>query len=117
MPRRTRIAVPNPPSRAVRSFRFYDKGEFLTAKEFALELRDKINECASASPIHKILHSIGLKYRKTDDRHIFFLGREDIVADRIEFLRTVHNIRISGDERPVLYLDETWDNQSHSKIH
>jgi hypothetical protein len=41
--------------------------------------------------------------------------RGDIVAVRIKFLRTVHNLRITGDERLVFHLDETWVNQNHSK--
>jgi hypothetical protein len=31
----------------------------------------------------------------------------DIVAAQIKFLRTVHNLRITGDERNIFFLDET----------
>jgi hypothetical protein len=43
------------------------------------------------------------------------MERGDIVAARIKFLRTVHNLRTAGDERPLFYLDETWENKNHSK--
>jgi hypothetical protein len=36
------------------------------------------------------------------------MERGDIVAARIKFLRTVHSLGITGGERPVFYLDETW---------
>jgi hypothetical protein len=88
-------------------FGFYDSGEFSTAKKLAIELRDKINYRGSVSSIYKLLKSIGFKYRKTNDRRKFLVGRGDIVDAGIKFLRTVHNHRITGDERPVFYLDET----------
>jgi hypothetical protein len=44
------------------------------------------------------------------------MERGDIVAARIKFLRTVHNLAISGGERPVINLDETWVNQNQYKV-
>jgi hypothetical protein len=54
-------------------------------------------------------------YRKNNDGRKFLMEREDIVAARIKFLRTVYNLIITGDERPLFYLDETWVKQNHSK--
>jgi hypothetical protein len=67
--------------------------------------------------MYKILKSIRFKCRKTNDGRKFLMQRGDIVAVgiRIKFLKTVHNLRITGVERPVFYLDETWVNQNHSK--
>jgi hypothetical protein len=96
-------------------FRFCDKGEFPMAKKFALDLRDKINYSRSVSSMHKILKSIGFKYRKTSKGRKFLMEKGDIMAARIGFLSTVHNFRIAGDERPVFYLDKTWVNQNHSR--
>jgi hypothetical protein len=42
------------------------------------------------------------------------MERRDIVVTRMEFLRTMHNIRSLGDTRHIIYLDETWLNQNHS---
>ena len=36
------------------------------------------------------------------------------MAARLKFLRTMHQIRISGDMRPIFYLDKTWVNQNHT---
>jgi hypothetical protein len=98
-------------------FGFCDSGEFPTAKKPSLELRDKINYKGSVSSMYKILQSIGFKYRKTNDGRKFLMKRGDIVAARNKFLRTVYNLRTAGDERPLFYLDETWENQNHSKTY
>jgi hypothetical protein len=37
------------------------------------------------------------------------------VAACIKFLWAVHNLTISGNQRPELYLDDTWVNQNHPK--
>jgi hypothetical protein len=96
-------------------FGFYDGEEFPAEKKLALELRDKINYRGSVSSVYKILKSIGFKYRKISDGRKFLVERGDIVAARIKFLWTVHNLRITGDERPEFYFDETWVEQNHSK--
>jgi hypothetical protein len=94
--------------------RIYDLGKFPTAKKLALQLGDKISYSSSiSSSLYNILKRIGFKHRETNDGRKFLVERGDIVA----VLRTVHNLRITGDERPVLYLDETRVNQNHSKIY
>lgn len=45
------------------------------------------------------------------------MERNDIVALRNTFLRKMCTLRSSGDTRPVIYLDETWVNQNHSRNH
>jgi hypothetical protein len=42
------------------------------------------------------------------------MDREGIVAARIHFLRAVHKLTISGNQRHEFCLDETWFNQTHS---
>jgi transposase len=44
----------------------------------------------------------------------FLMERRDIAVARMEFLRTMHDIRPSGDTRRIFYLDETWVDQNHS---
>jgi len=43
------------------------------------------------------------------------MERNDIVAMRVKFLRTIVNLRQNNDTRPVICLDETWVNQNHTK--
>jgi hypothetical protein len=65
--------------------------------------------------MYKIWKSIVFKYKKTNEGRKFLTERADIVATRTKFFRTLHNLSISGDERPVFYLDETWVNKNHSE--
>ena len=41
------------------------------------------------------------------------MERNDIVAARLKFLRTMHIISESGDTWSIFYLDEIWVNQNH----
>jgi hypothetical protein len=71
----------------------------------------------SSSSTLRILKRLGFRYKKTNDRRKFLMERSDIVAARLTFLRTMHQIRVSGDKRPVFYSDETWVNQNHTLKH
>jgi hypothetical protein len=65
--------------------------------------------------VYKILESIEFKHRKTNDGHKFLMEGGNIMAAETVFLRTIYSLRISRDEHPVFYLDETWVNQNHSR--
>lgn len=43
------------------------------------------------------------------------MEQNDIVALRNSFLRKICTLRANGDPRPVVYLDETWVNEKHSR--
>lgn len=88
---------------------FYDDGQYPTAKKLTMAMREKINYQGSIASMYCILRNLGFRYRK------FLMERGDIVAARLKFLRKMNNLRISKDERPRIYLDETWVNQNHSK--
>jgi len=80
-------------------------------------MREKINFEGSYKSVQRILRSINFKYKKCNNGRQFLMERNDIVALRNTFLRKMCNLRFSGDTRPVIYLDETWMNQNHSRIH
>lgn len=94
---------------------FYDRGEYPTCKKLCDILREKINFTGCQSSLRKILKSIGFKYKKCNDGRHFLLERKDITAARATFLRKMHNVRKEDIRRPIIYLDETWVNQNHSK--
>jgi hypothetical protein len=81
---------------------FYDRGEIPSVKKQIFALKHKMGYQGSSS------------YKKTNDGRKFLMERSDIVAARLTFLRTMHQIRVSGDKRPVFHLDETWVNQNHT---
>ena len=43
------------------------------------------------------------------------MDRNDVVAAQISFLQKMHGFQQNCDPRPVIYLDETWINQNHSR--
>lgn len=43
------------------------------------------------------------------------MERSIIVAARVKFLRKMNELRTNGDTRPIVYLDETWVNQNHTR--
>jgi hypothetical protein len=43
------------------------------------------------------------------------MKRNDIVAMRVRFLRKMHDLTLNNDTPSVIYLDETWVNQNHSR--
>lgn len=95
-------------------FSYYDKGEFPTAEKITTDLRNSLGYKGSVWSTRRLLKKIGFKYRKMKDGRKFLMERSDIVASRLRFLRTMHQLRQSEDKRPVYYLDETWVNEHHS---
>lgn len=57
------------------------------------------------------------RYKKCNNGRKFLMERNDIVAMRVRFLRHMVNLRTNNDDRPVVYLDETWVNQNHTRNH
>jgi hypothetical protein len=61
-------------------------------------LTDKISYSCSVSLMCKSLKITGFRHRKTNNTSKFLMETGGIVAARIQFLRTVHNFRISGNQ-------------------
>jgi len=93
----------------------YDRGEYPTCKRLKEELMEKIGFSGSAKSICRILKDLGFKFKKCNDGRKFLMERTDIIASRVAFLRKMHLVRQEENPRPIIYLDETWVNQNHSK--
>jgi len=65
----------------------------------------------------KIVDKIKISVKKTNDRRKCLMEQNDIFALRCKFLRTICTLRKNNEPRPVVYLDETWVNQNHSRSH
>jgi len=78
-------------------------------------MRDKIKYRGSITSMRFILQNLGFRFKQTNDGGKYLLERGDIVTARLKFLRTLHNLRASGDSRPIFYFDETWVNQNHTR--
>jgi hypothetical protein len=60
-----------------------------------------------------IIKDTGSKHRQISDGCKFLLAMDKNVAVHVKFLKTVPNIRISGNEHPLLYLEKTGAYQNH----
>ncbi|KAL4090822.1 hypothetical protein QTP88_025592 [Uroleucon formosanum] len=96
-------------------YSFYDKGEFPTSVKILAALREKIDYRGSKSSVKIILKKLNFKYKKCNDGRKFLMERSDIVAARVKFVRKMNKLRTNGDTQPVVYLDETWVNQNHTR--
>ncbi|KAJ4436291.1 hypothetical protein ANN_18922 [Periplaneta americana] len=89
-------------------FEMYDNGEYPTMKKIVALMKEKIQYQGSVTSMHTLLKSMGFNYKRTADSRKFLMERVDIVVARIKFLRAMHAITESGDNRPIFYLDETY---------
>lgn len=96
---------------------FYDKGEFPTSLKILSNYQEKTGYKGSKTSMWRILKQMKFRYKKCNNGRKFLMERNDIVAMRVRFLRQMVNLRTNNDDRPVVYLDETWVNQNHTRNH
>ncbi|KAF0759632.1 DDE 3 domain-containing protein [Aphis craccivora] len=96
---------------------FYERGEYPTSKKILNAAQQKFNYNGSLASMKRLLIKLKFSYKKSNDGRKFLMERNDIVALRCKFLRTMSTLRKNNDPRPVVYLDETWMNQNHSRSH
>jgi len=95
---------------------FYNQGQFPTSQKVLTAYKEKVNNYkGSKISMWRIYKSLHFKYKKCNDGRRFLMERNDIVAMRVKFLRKMHDLRQNNDTRPVVYLDEMWVNQNHSR--
>jgi len=94
---------------------FYDRGEYPTALTTLTEVKKKCNWEGSVWSMRSLLKNLKFSFKKCNDGRKFLMERNDIVALRCTFLRKMCTLREQNDTRPVVYLDETWINQNHSR--
>jgi len=94
---------------------FYDKGEYPTAQLILNSVKKKNNYTGSLRSMQRLLKNLKFSYKKCSDGRKFLMERNDIVSLRCTFLRKMYTLRVNNDTRPIVYLDETWVNQNHSR--
>jgi len=65
--------------------------------------------------MRSLLKNFKFSFKKCSDGRKFFMERNNIVALRCTFLRKICALREQKETRPIVYLDETWINQNHSR--
>ena len=78
-------------------------------------LREDINFQGSITTLHRILQSIGFKYKRCQSKRKLHMERYDITAWRSRYLERIRRNR-TVEKKPVVYLDETYiHNTYHAK--
>lgn len=90
------------------------KKELPTINKLLTVLRDEINFKGGRETLRKSLRKIGFHYRKTQSNRKVLTERNDISAWRAKYLQELKQNSLSGNPRPVIYLDETYIHSSHT---
>ncbi|KAJ0183753.1 hypothetical protein K1T71_000176 [Dendrolimus kikuchii] len=89
--------------------------ELLTLAKLRTSLREDINFQGSITTLHRILQSIGLKYKRCQSKRKLLMERYDITAWRSKYLERIRRSR-NVQKKHVVYLDETYiHNTYHAK--
>ena len=76
------------------------------------ELKDAIGYKGSRESIRHLLKKLGFYYKRCQTNRTLLMEREDILCQRIRYLRTIRKYRQTG--RYVVYIDETYVHSNHS---
>ena len=86
---------------------FYSDKKYPTLDSLLVSVKEKGIFTGERTTLWKILRKMGFKYKMVNDkRYIYEQSR--IIVQRHEYLRRLRRNR--REERPVVYLDETWAN-------
>lgn len=97
---------------------FYERNEYPTAFSILSEIKKKLPHYEGCvRSVRNLLKNLKFTFKKCNNGRKMLMERNDIVALRCKFLRTMCTLRQNEDTRPVVYLDETWVNQNHSRSH
>lgn len=94
---------------------FYDNREYPTTEKHLNSYKQKTEYNESRTSMWRILRSLNFKYKKCNDGRRFLMESNDIVVMPVKCLRKMCNLRQTNDTRPIVYLNETWVNQNHSR--
>ena len=87
---------------------FYQEKKFPTLDPVLVALKEKGKFSGQCITLWKVLHKMGFKHKKVNDKCCIY-EQPRIIVQRQEYVR--HKRRKS---RPVIYLDETWANARDS---
>ena len=69
-------------------------------------IKTKINFPWKEETLRRIMHKIGFRWKRCQDKRKITIERQDIVNWRYKYLRAIRKYR--NEERPIIYIDETW---------
>ena len=89
------------------------KKQYITLDNLLPELKADGTFNGSRLSFHRLLRNMNYRFRKVVNKRIYY-EQPHIIKQREEYLIRMHNSR-SGENRPVIYLDETWMNAHDGK--
>lgn len=91
------------------------KKELPTLNKLRAVLKEDIDFEGSRATLHRILKSIGFKYKRCQSKRKILMERYDITAWRARYIEKMRKNR-TIEKRPVVFLDETYiHNTYHAK--
>ncbi|XP_031355659.1 uncharacterized protein LOC116179976 [Photinus pyralis] len=66
----------------------------------------------SKASLARLLPKIGFRWQKTADNRAFLMEKYDVRVARLAYLKKISSYR--EEKRPIVYLDETYINSSHT---
>ena len=85
----------------------YEQKQHVTVTKLLKTLQDNGLFNGRKTSLRQLLHDIGFKYKKVDDRRYYY-EQPHIIEQRKTYLRKMRQNR--ADKKPVVFLDETWAN-------
>ncbi|KAF9418269.1 hypothetical protein HW555_004888 [Spodoptera exigua] len=82
------------------------KKELPTLNKLLAVLKEDINFDGSRATLHRILQSIGFRYKRCQSKRKILMERYDITAWRARYIEKMRKNR-NVEKRPVVFLDET----------
>ena len=89
------------------------KKKYITLANLFPELKANGIFKGSRSSLHRLLRIMNYRFRKVVNKRIYY-KQPHIIKQREDYLIRMHHNR-SGENRPVIYLDETWMNAHDGK--
>ena len=75
-------------------------------------LIDEISYKGGKEHLRRIMHDIGFSWKKTQSNRDVLMERSDVVAARINYLRSMKKYR--DEERTIVYTDQTFVHSGHT---
>ncbi len=94
--------------------KFYFRKELPTLDKLLAAVKDDVGFKGRRTALWELLKDLGFKYHKQNNRK-YLTERNEVVALRHHYLRTIRDIRRQPGPPTIIYLDETWVN-AHSSV-
>ena len=93
---------------------FYQRKEYPTLSSLMEKFKGNNSFKRHHTTLWKILREMGFRYKKHENKKYIY-EQPRVIQQRHDYLRCLHRNRNPAENRPVVYLDETWVNARHGR--